>query len=111
MKKHNKSIVRFFQILFASVVFSALTFCTSLKAQESFTQDFPSTCMSIKDLSKKIGEYTVLQHELIFKDTENTVHDILIGVNKTKTVLVVRELSGEVNVACVLSEFKYKVKI
>lgn len=111
MKKHDKSIVRFFQILFASVVFSALTFCTSLKAQESFDQEFKAKCYRTEEFIARLGDYTAFNTELLYKDKESAVYDVLIGVNKTKAVIVAREFTGKYNVTCVLSTFLVKNKV
>lgn len=111
MKKHNNTVVRFFQILTASIVFSLLTFCSSLKAEESFSQDFPSRCFKTDYLIKQIGEYTILQHEEIYRDGDNVAHDILIGVNKNKKVMLIRQIKGKISIACIISEFTYNPKV
>jgi len=111
MKKHSNSFIRFFQILIASLMFSLLTFCTSLKAQESFTQNFPSTCYDIGVLIEKIGDYTVLQSELMYADKDYSIYDAMIAVKSSKKVLIVREVKGKVNFACLISEFRQKKRV
>lgn len=111
MKKHNNKLIRFFQILIASLMFSLLTFCSSLKAQESFTQNFPSTCYDVDVLMTKIGDYTVLQSELMYADKEYSIFDVMIAVKSSKKVLIVREVKGKVNFACLISEFTQKKRV
>lgn len=111
MKKHSNTFIRFFQIFIATVVFSILTFCSSLKASPTFTQDFLSNCYLSADFIQNTKDYTVLRREFLYKNETSTVYDVLIVENKTKRVLAVREFSNRVSALCVLSEFTFKNKM
>lgn len=108
MKKHSNKFIRFFQVFLGTVVFTLLSFCTSLKASSTFTQDFLSTCYTTSDFTENPAEYTVLRTEFVYKNTSSTVQDILVLQNKTKKVLVLREFRGKANAVCVLSVFTNK---